>query len=82
MSFSRQRATHIDIGNGAPLCGARTIGPTLTSEGIVSRKMCQRCQQKLERLMLQVRAAGTVPKLIQAQQAIRKEFGDPEPGEV
>ena len=71
------RATHIDIGNGSPLCGTKTVGPTLTSEVIVSRRMCQRCQKKLVRLVGLVRGAGTVPKLIQAQDAIRKEFGWP-----
>lgn len=70
------RATHIDIGNGVPLCGTRTIAPTLTSEAVVSRKMCRRCQNKLERLVQSVRGAGTVPSLIRAQDAIRKEFKD------
>jgi hypothetical protein len=58
--------THIDVGNGQPLCGVKALGAPLTSDEETTAKPCKRCQHKLERLWLAVLRANTYPKLCQA----------------
>jgi hypothetical protein len=68
------RVTHIDIGNGAPLCGAKTTAPTLTSHTEVSGRMCKKCQRKLEILVRGVLHAIDIPKVLRAAGAVKAAY--------
>lgn len=68
------RVTHIDIGNGAPLCGAKTAAPTLTSHTEVSGRDVQAAPAQAGILMRGVLHATAYPKVLRAAGAIKAAY--------